>query len=286
MTYSNLEVATSVSTYHLLNLWLHGKSIHSQRAYRRDIEDFLTWFGGADLTEVSLEILQNFVNYLGRKKYAISTISRKLATLKSLFSFALQLGLIKVNPTTMLKLPTPKNTLPERILTSSQVMKMINLTTNRRDRILVRLLYTTGARVSEITKLTWRDVKKQDNNTASVNIWGKGSKSRVVLISQEMWSLLQELREGGLDTPVFVSRKGGHLDPSQVHRIIRAAAERAGIEGNVSPHWLRHSHASHSLDQGAPIQLVQKSLGHSQITTTERYLHAKPNDSSGLYLGL
>jgi integrase/recombinase XerD len=213
MAHSNLDLATSVNAYHLINLWLHDKSLHTQRAYRRDIQEFLIWLGDTELAEVSLETLQNFTNYLGQKKYAIATISRKLATLKSLFSFAVNFNVIKVNPTTMLKLPTPKNTLPERILTASQVTKMINLTTNHRNKILIRLLYATGARVSEITKLTWRDLRIQDNNTATVNIWGKGSKSRVVLISKEMWLLLQELRGyGSLDTPVFVSRKGGHLD--------------------------------------------------------------------------
>lgn len=77
---------------------------------------------------------------------------------------------------------------------------------------------------------------------------------------------------------------GGHLDRTQVYRIVKAAASRAGIEGNVSPHWLRHAHASHSLDRGAPLHLVQATLGHSSVATTERYLHARPNDSSAMYL--
>ncbi len=87
---------------------------------------------------------------------------------------------------------------------------------------------------------------------------------------------------------VFWSRvgddKGRHLDRTQVYRIVAAAAERAGIEGKVSPHWLRHSHASHSLEHGASIHLVQATLGHSDITTTSRYLHARPDDSSAMYL--
>ena len=79
--------------------------------------------------------------------------------------------------------------------------------------------------------------------------------------------------------------KGGrHLDVSQVYRIVAAAGERASIQGKVSPHWLRHAHASHSLDRGEPIHLVQQTLGHSSVATTSRYLHARPNDSSALYL--
>jgi len=84
--------------------------------------------------------------------------------------------------------------------------------------------------------------------------------------------------------PVFRSRKGGHLDESQVWRIVRKAAKRAGIEKAVSCHWLRHAHASHALDRGAPIHLVQATMGHSSISTTGKYLHARPTDSSGNYL--
>ena len=85
---------------------------------------------------------------------------------------------------------------------------------------------------------------------------------------------------------MFRSRKSGPLDPSQVHRIVKAAAERAGLSAEVSAHWLRHAHASHSLDRGAPIHLVQQTLGHASVATTGRYLHARPTDSSARYLGV
>ena len=85
---------------------------------------------------------------------------------------------------------------------------------------------------------------------------------------------------------MFVSRTGGHLDPSAVHRIVKAAAKRAGISAEASAHWLRHAHASHSLERGAPIHLVQATLGHASVATTGRYLHARPSDSSARYLGV
>jgi site-specific recombinase XerD len=83
---------------------------------------------------------------------------------------------------------------------------------------------------------------------------------------------------------VFRSARGGHLDASQVHRIVKAAAARAGLAPAVSAHWLRHAHASHALDRGAPIHLVQATLGHASVATTGRYLHARPQDSSSRYL--
>ncbi len=95
---------------------------------------------------------------------------------------------------------------------------------------------------------------------------------------------LQE--DGEPDAPVFRSRKGGALSSSAVYRIVRQAAERTGLPAGVSPHWLRHAHASHALDRGAPIHLVQATLGHASVATTGRYLHARPNDSSARYLAV
>src|SRR5438128_7504431 len=100
----------------------------------------------------------------------------------------------------------------------------------------------------------------------------------------------QELRglggDGDAASPLFRSRKGGGLSHSQVLRIVRAAAQRAGIQAPVSPHWLRHAHASHALERGCPIHLVQATLGHASVATTGRYLHARPTDSSARYLSV
>lgn len=106
-----------------------------------------------------------------------------------------------------------------------------------------------------------------------------------------MWEKLAQIREGAEDDePVFSSRqkdaKGKGLDPSWVYRIVQKAAKRAGITKKVSPHWLRHAHASHSLERGAPIHLLKETLGHASVATTSKYLHARPDTSSSLYLSL
>jgi integrase/recombinase XerD len=177
-----------------------------------------------------------------------------------------------------------KDTLSERILSRSEVLDIIYNTRNQRDRLLLKLLYATGARISEICQLKWRDIKRNDNGGARITLFGKGNKTRVVLIGDSFLDGLLAFKTSE-EAPVFQSRKkSGHLSTTQAFRIFTAAAKRAGIEGNVSPHWFRHSHASHALDNNAPIHTVQKSLGHSSITTTERYLHSNPKDSSGLYI--
>ncbi|MHC2069748.1 tyrosine-type recombinase/integrase [Bremerella sp. T1] len=103
---------------------------------------------------------------------------------------------------------------------------------------------------------------------------------------QSAWEALMKLRDSdALEAPVFRSRKKGNLDESAVWRIVKKASQRAGIDKDVSCHWFRHAHASHALDRGCPIHLVQATLGHSSISTTGRYLHARPSESSGEYLG-
>jgi len=145
-------------------------------------------------------------------------------------------------------------------------------------------LYSGGFRVAEACGLKWSDLQSRDTS-GQITVFGKGSKTRTVLVPKSVWNSLLSLRGDAPEhAPVFRSRKGGHLDESQVWRIVRKAAKRAGIEKAVSCHWLRHAHASHALDRGAPIHLVQATLGHSSVATTGKYLHARPADSSANYL--
>ncbi|WP_274532136.1 tyrosine-type recombinase/integrase [Ktedonobacter racemifer] len=159
---------------------------------------------------------------------------------------------------------------------------------NPRNHALLRLLYHCGLRVSEVASLTWDDITPRSEGEAQITVFGKGGKTRQVLISASMYSELLALRgEAEGNSPLFRSRKGGKaLDTRQVERVVAEAAKKAGVKGNVSPHWLRHAHASHSLDRGAPINLVRETLGHENLATTGKYVHAKPNQSSSKFLPL
>jgi hypothetical protein len=118
-------------------------------------------------------------------------------------------------------------------------------------------------------------------------VFGKNGRTRAIALPVELWSELTGQRgAAGAEKPVFPSRSGKALDRGRVRVIVRQAAERAGVADRVSPHWLRHAHASHALDRGAPIHLVQATLGHSSVATTSRYLHARPGDSSARFLSL
>jgi len=218
---------------------------------------------------------------------APATRANAVAILKSLLSFAQEIGYIAFNIGKVLKAPPVKNKLAERIMSEPDVIRMISLEPNLRNRTLLTVLYGAGLRISEACGLCWRDLAERDG-AGQVTVYGKGGKTRTVLLSPNTWRLLSEIRrDAPAITPVFKSRKGGgSLDESQVHRIVKAAADRAGLSSGVSAHWLRHAHASHSLERGAPIHLVQSTLGHASVATTGRYLHTRPSDSSARYLSV
>ncbi len=279
---STVEVTPLQANERLLAMWLDGHSAHTVDSYRRAVRRFLDYVN-KPLHLVTLADLQLWRASLS--DLAPSSVATVLAAVKSLLSFGYQLGVLPTNVGTAIKTPKVKDTLNERILSESEVTTLITLERNQRNRVMLRLLYAGGLRVSELCALKWRDLKPR-NQLGQVTVFGKGGKTRTVLLPQGVWEELCELKGSSRgNDAVFRSRQGGgHLDRSQVYRIVKAAAKRASIEGNVSPHWLRHAHASHSLDRGAPLHLVQATLGHSSVATTERYLHARPNDSSAMYL--
>lgn len=282
------QLAYCETNEQLVDLWLHGKSACSEKAYRRDICYFLAFVENKPFNLVTLNDVQKFADALECQGYAAATVSRRLSAVKSILSFGHKIGVLPVNSGLPVILPKVEDNLVERILTESQVLAMIAFEPNQRNRAMLRFLYATGVRVEELIGLTWRDLKPSRTSGGQVKVFGKGGATRVIAFSQETWEQVLELRgNSGLDEPVFQSRKrnvGGHLNPKQVFRIVRAAALRVGIDQDVSPHWLRHCHGSHAAERGVPLPLIARTLGHKSLATTSRYLHARPQDSSGLHL--
>ncbi len=267
----------------LVALWIHGRSPRTQDAYRADAARFLASVG-KPLPAVTLADVQRFADSLGA--LAPASQARVLSSVKSLYSFAHRLGYVAFNVGAALRLPKLRDSLGERIVSESAVQRMLALEDDPRNHALLRVMYAAGLRVSEVVGLRWRDLVDR-GQAGQLTVFGKGGKTRVVLLSADTWREVVALKgEATHNDPVFRSQRGGHLDRTQAWRIVKAAAERAGINGELSPHWLRHAHASHALDRGAPISLVQATLGHVSVATTGRYLHARPEDSSARYLSV
>lgn len=257
-----------------IGLFLSDKAKTTQVSYRATIRQFLD-FVGKPLRETMLEDVSLWMNGL-RLRFKPATVSNKTLVIKSLFSFGVKTGYLFTNPTLLIRTPKHKDNLANRILDPGEVKKLIGAATNERDKAILSLMYGCGLRVSEVIGLT-----RDDLHGDRLTVFGKGQKTRTVIVPS---SILALLTGGG--GPIFVSREGKPLSRQSVFKMVKKVASQAGLSDRVSPHFLRHSHASHSLKNGANVRLVQATLGHSSVTTTERYLHIDPDECSSLFIDL
>jgi integrase/recombinase XerD len=223
------------------------------------------------------------------KNVGDATSRQYVLRIKSLLGYAHKLGYTKFNAGVTIKVRSDSAgrgaTLAKRIISPVEVSRLIHAATSKRDRVLLSVGYAGGLRVSEIVGLNWADVLPRDQGRVQLNVLGKGGKVRNVVLPEVVSRSLLSLRnEARADDPVFVDKKGQRMYARAVHRMIKKAAEAAGVNEDVSAHWLRHAHGSHAIERGASLPEVQATLGHGNISTTSGYLHARPDSSSGLKL--
>ena len=282
-----------------------GLSANSQAAYRRDLDAYLVWLaarGVSDLAEVAPDLLSDYVTELASgtgetKPLAAASITRRLSTVRGMHRFLFEEGLLEANAGSAVRTPKRALRLPkalsiedvEALLAAAGGDDPVGL----RDRALLELLYATGARVSEITALdvddlfaapgrgdVWGDPEGALAEGGFLQVTGKGSKQRIVpygsyagrALAAYLVRARPAMAERGRGTPaLFVGPRGGRLSRQSSWLVIRAAADRAGITAEVSPHTLRHSFATHLLAGGADVRTVQELLGHASVTTTQIY---------------
>lgn len=263
----------------LIEMWMHGKSANTASQYTRIAARFFETVG-KPLQAIHLSDLQTWADSIDGTAH---TRKAHIDTVRSLFSFALKTGYIRLNPAAVLESPATPDKVKGKVLAEREVLAIINAADNPRDAALLQCLYSAGGRVSEICGLTWKDVVPTPDGGAELLIFGKGGKNRNAKVSADTHKLLQAQRRFAEDdAPVFTTRTGNAIDRVAVHRIIKATAKKAGVKKAVSAHWFRHSHASHALERGANPAAVQEQLGHSSLATTTRYAHA--SNSSADYL--
>jgi integrase/recombinase XerD len=222
-------------------------------------------------------------------RLADATAAQYVLRMKSLLGYAHKLGYSAFNAGVTIKVrshaATRGSSLAKRILSEVEVGLLIRAARSKRDRVLLEVAYAGGLRVSELVGLTWSDILPRDERV-QLSVLGKGGKVRQVLLPEIVSRSLLALRgDAGANNAVFGSRKGGgRLTERAVHGMMKRTAIRAGINPDVSPHWLRHAHGSHAIDRGASLPVVKATLGHGNISTTSAYLHARPSSSSGLHL--
>lgn len=275
-------IAQATSDKGLLDLWVGNyRSANTRSAYGLDVGLFLG-FVAKPLRTVTLADVQAFAASIAHM--APASAARRLSSVKSFIGFGHRLGYLAFDVAAPIQLPAIRDELAEKILTEWQVQRLLELERHPRNSAILRTLYITGIRVSELCGLRWRDCVARAEG-GQVTVFGKGEKTRPILLPPPIWARVTALQgKAGPDNAVFRSRFGGALTRVHVHRIFKVAAKRAKLPPGASCHWLRHAHASHALDRSAPVHIVQATLGHASLATTTRYTHVRPGDSSSKYL--
>ncbi len=263
-----------------------GLSANTRQAYERDLRLFCKTLGFKNsdaLVNVSREQITGYMTQLKEKGLAAATIARKLAAIKAFYRFMTAEGYMDANPAEVVEAGTKGIKLP-RVLSEDEVVRLLNqpdITTAEgfRDRTMLEVLYATGMRVSELINIT---LERVDLNMKYIIAFGKGSKERIVPLGSVAAEFLQQylekvrpkLTHAGRNTNIVFLAFGGHeLTRQRFWQIIRAYGRKANINKALTPHILRHSFATHLLDNGADLRSVQELLGHSDISTTQIYTH-------------
>lgn len=260
----------------LMYLWLSDKSKTTVESYRYTVKQFME-FANKDLQDIRLEDLVMWRKRL-QLTYGEVTVNNKIYHLKSLLSFGHRIGYLEHNLGTLLKIAKHKNRISEKILSHEEVELLINGAKMLRDRLLLKTIYICGLRVSEAINLQWRDLRGN-----KLTVFGKGGKTRILLIPDWLVEQLQQLK--GKHKFIFTSKNGNRLYRSMVDKMIKTTVKRVGINPEISCHWLRHSHATHAIEAGCNLRLLQQSLGHSSIAITERYIGVNPDEGSSNFIG-
>lgn len=263
-----------------------GLSANTRQAYERDLRLFCKTLGFKNsdaLVNVSREQITGYMTQMKEKGLAAATIARKLAAIKAFYRFMTAEGYMDANPAEVVEAGTKGIKLP-RVLSEDEVVRLLNqpdITTAEgfRDRTMLEVLYATGMRVSELINLT---LERVDLNMKYIIAFGKGSKERIVPLGSVAAEFLQQylekvrpkLTHEDRNTNIVFLAFGGHeLTRQRFWQIIRAYGRKANINKALTPHILRHSFATHLLDNGADLRSVQELLGHSDISTTQIYTH-------------
>jgi site-specific recombinase XerD len=268
----------------LIALFVSSKRSEKTRVQYAHSTGLLLGFIGKPLRSMNYQDALDYHEWLKQRYSSPYSVKLHVNVAKALCGFGVEVRYLFMNVFVIVKPESTPEVTHKRILTEEQVLRLIEAPTSQRDKTMLRLIYAAGLRVGEVCNLIWSDLLPKG---VLYIRQAKGQKDRYITLSDNMVERLEALRDyAASDEAMFLSRQGGHLDESQVHHIVKLSAEKVGISPDTSAHWLRHSHASHALDRGATLLTVRDTLGHSNIATTNKYLHAKRSESSALHLAV
>lgn len=282
------DLITEFSNYLRVERGLSDNSIFSYLSDINKLDRFLT-AEEHQLAEVGTSEIKAFLREETKKNLSTRTRARVIASLRQFYNYLVQNSLISENPMQNIDAPRIEKKLPD-FLTVDEIRKLfsffdMNHPLEARDRTMFELLYSCGLRISESVNLKLSDI---DTENMFLNIVGKGGRERLVPFGEVALELIEyyqkdaraRILRDNTSPYLFVSKKGGHLSRKSAWRLLKKYIDRAGIEKNITPHTLRHSFATHLLQNNADLRSVQELLGHIDISTTQVYTHLAANELS------
>ena len=274
--------------------YLLGKnySLNTISSYKKDLEQFRLYCKNVDIQKVDYDFIREYLKFLYDKKYTSKSISRHISSLKSFFKFLISNGIIKSNPMILISSPKVEKKLPnylnyndlETILSIPDKNDILGL----RNALILELLYSCGVRVSELVNIKLSDIDFSNNR---ILILGKGNKERYVLYGSVCANLLTDYISKSRclllkkeNDYLFLNKFGNKITDRAIRMIVDDVIKKSSLKLKISPHTFRHTFATHLLNEGADLKIVQELLGHENIATTGIYTHVSNERLRGVYL--
>lgn len=256
-------------------------SIHTLRAYKKDLESFFDFLREKKKSDVDQKVITFFIGFLLKYGMDARTVARKLSSLKSFFKGLKKIGIISENPAETIKTPKIKKHLPG-FLSYDQIKKALEID-DPRNRAIMEILYSCGLRAGELVGLNISDI---DFNRDEVKIKGKGDKQRIVPLGRAAKDAVLkyvDVRKSNVPQ-LFLNYRGGRLTTRSIQYIVRKHLMKLARAAGTNPHILRHSFATHLLENGADLRAVQELLGHSSLSTVQIYTHLTTKRLKEIYI--
>lgn len=273
-------------------------SKHTAKAYCSDILSFLVWMDEQSCEDINFSKVREYLHFIQKFNYKKTTIARKIASLRTFYKYLYRERKVDSNPAMNLTNPKRPKSLP-KFLTPDEVEQILNNTkietpAGYRNRTILELLWATGIRISELSGLNFGDLNLEHNE---IRVFGKGSKERIILVTDRAKSFLERYIESARDlipkgfpvpdksedSPVFINNTGYRLQTRTVRNVINEVVEKINLPKHVTPHMFRHSFATHLIENGADLRVVQELLGHASISNTQIYTHVSTQHLKDVY---
>ena len=261
-------------------------SSNTVNSYVRDLEEFNSFLESEYIKHVTYKDIRSYLAHMYNKKYSSRTISRKLSAIRSFYKYEVNKGVIRDNPCLLISNPKVEKKLPN-YLSYNEIETMLEVpdtfkNNSLRDKLIIEILYSTGIRVSELVNIKVKDMDFYNNQ---ILILGKGNKERYVIFGNTLKDMLKEYISIKRDSEYLITNKyNKKMSTRSIEEIVKKIVKIDGIKNKVTPHTIRHTFATHMLNEGADLRVVQELLGHENLKTTEVYTHVSNERLRSVYL--